>query len=381
MSATPSTAIALSPADAVEALRPTVLALLRATPDAPAEFSAVARSFDAEADAGRWQALVLCASFHGILGAIWSQLGRVVHLPAEAHDAAVRRLAIDEIWQAHLMRGLEEAVRPMVSAGIAVSALKGPLLGARLYPPPMLRHCLDLDLLVRPDDLERATRALTAVGYSAETGVSADYLRQHGHHLAFTRQGAAPVELHFRAYAGFGVVLPAGALLDRARSVEWGGTSVLIPSPEDEFVYLAVHAAGHSFVRLMWLYDLKLFVRLNPSLDWDLIGRLAASLSVANAVAFTIRLLQTWLDVPVGPLPRALRYHGSRMWVADRLLHEVSRPRPRSIRDNLGGLLFTSLLCDRLTSGAWLLQHHVMRATRRRLQGLAPSYLPESWSA
>ena len=27
---------------------------------------------------------------------------------------------------------------------------------------------------------------------------------------------------------------------------------------EDEFVYLAVHAAAHGFVRLMWLYDLKL---------------------------------------------------------------------------------------------------------------------------
>jgi hypothetical protein len=67
--------------------------------------------------------------------------------------------------------------------------------------------------------------------------------------------------------------------------------------------------------------------------------------------------------------------------MADYLLAEVSRPQPPSVRDNLGGLVFTALLCDRWSSGAWLLRHHLLRGTRRRLKNIAPGYLPEEWSA
>jgi hypothetical protein len=51
------------------------------------------------------------------------------------------------------------------------------------------------------------------------------------------------------------------------------------------------------------------------------------------------------------------------------------------MKDNFGGLLFTSMLCDRVGSGAWLLQHHILRSTKRRLKRAAPTYLPENWSA
>jgi hypothetical protein len=62
-------------------------------------------------------------------------------------------------------------------------------------------------------------------------------------------------------------------------------------------------------------------------------------------------------------------------------LTEVSTPQPESPRDKVGGLIFTSLLCDTVRSGAWLLQHHLGRMTRRRLHQLAPVYLPDHWSA
>jgi hypothetical protein len=51
------------------------------------------------------------------------------------------------------------------------------------------------------------------------------------------------------------------------------------------------------------------------------------------------------------------------------------------MRDNLGGLIFTALLCDRLSSGAWLMRHHVGRSARRKMKGLAPALLPDRWSA
>jgi hypothetical protein len=70
-----------------------------------------------------------------------------------------------------------------------------------------------------------------------------------------------------------------------------------------------------------------------------------------------------------------------RLRLADRLLPVVSRPSGRGPLDNLGGLFFTAMLCDGGGRSAWLLQHHVLRATRRRLNRLAPGVLPERWSA
>ena len=93
----------------------------------------------------------------------------------------------------------------------------------------------------------------------------------------------------------------------------------------------------------------------------------AASWGVASPVAYATRLLQTWFDVNLTHVPQRLHNRGVRTRLADWLLTEVSSPQATSPRDNLGGLLFTSLLCDRLSSGLFLLQHHITRSIRRRL--------------
>jgi hypothetical protein len=367
----------------IESLRPTLLALLSAIPGEPAAFSKALEPVACRNDTGVWQGLVDCASQHGVLGVIDRPLTTEARLPADVRDATERRLVIDQLWQEHMVNGLQDAVGALARAGVEACAMKGPVLAARLYPAGAIRHCLDLDLLVQADDFDRAVSALTEAGYTTPaTGVSAAYMRLHSHHLGFSRAAAAPVELHFRTYAGFGVVLPAGVLFDRAEPFRLTETlTVLAPSPENEFIYLATHAAGHSFIRLVWLYDLKLLVRRYPSLDWDRIAHRAHALGVATPVAYTTRLLHDWLGVSTGTLSTQLLRRAVRTRIADWLLPEVSRPQPASMRDNFGGLLFTSLLCDRVGSGAWLLQHHILRAMKRRLKRAAPAYLPENWSA
>ncbi len=371
-----------SPARRVHALQPLLLRLLRALPDDPASFASAIASLTDAGDSGVWDDLVGGAGYHGVLSVLDWGLAPDVDVPARIRVEAQRRLVVQEVWHAHLLQGLAAAAAALTDAGIEPCAVKGPLLAERLYPTPAARHCLDVDLLVREDDFDRAAGALAGCGYGTNALESTAYYRQFGHHLDFRRTGRAPIELHFRTYAGFGVELPAGVLMDRAARFALSGTeSVLVPSPEDEFLYLATHAAGHSFIRLVWLYDLKMLVRRHPDLDWDRVASRAQALGVATPVAYAVRLLQHWLAISLPPLPGGLRRRGLRSRLADRLLAEVSRPQPRSVRDNLGGLVFTSLLCDRVASGAWLVQHHALRAARRRLWQTAPRLLPARWSA
>jgi putative nucleotidyltransferase-like protein len=366
----------------IESLRPSLLSLLKAIPDHPAAFAGAIEALAGRNDPDVWQGLVACASQHGVLGVIDRPLTAQPQLPPEVRETTERQIAIDQLWQDHMARGLEDAVGTLAQGGVKACAMKGPVLAARLYPASTIRHCLDIDLLVRPADLDRAMAALTQAGYTTDAGVSATYKRRHAHHLGFSRPATAPIELHFRTYAGFGVVLSADVLFERAEPFRLNDQlSVLAPTPDDEFLYLATHAAGHSFIRLVWLYDLKLLVGRYPSLDWDRIARRAEELGVATPIAYTTRLLHDWLGVSAGDLSTHVRRRGVRTRMADWLLPEVSRPQPASARDNFGGLLFTSLLCDRVRSGAWLLQHHLLRSTRRRLKKAAPAYLPEDWSA
>jgi hypothetical protein len=362
-------------------VRDVVLAALRAFPDSTPTFSEHLEQFAASATTAHWAQLFAYASYHGVLTVVRAAIGCNPSVPAEIREDVDRRCAVEQLWYDHMSAELERSVSLLSSAGIDPLALKGLALARRLYPSPAMRHCMDIDLLVPPEEFDRASAALRAAGYASETGVSASYLRRYGHHLTFTRAGSVPVELHFQSYAGFGVVLPAHMLLARARPMPLSDSvSVKIPAPEDEFLYLAVHAAGHSFVRLVWLYDLKMLLRRHPVFAWDELYRRAADLHVLTVVDYAVRVLRRWMLGGAAPAALGL---GARVRerLADRLLPEASSPRDVGIRANLGGLMFTAVLCDSAAKGASLVTHHVGRALRRRMQRLAPGMLPEEWSA
>jgi hypothetical protein len=365
----------------VQTVRPALLALLKGAPD---DGPGCARTLE-QLLAGRrdvWDWFLNSASRHGVLGVANAQLAQMPGLDEDLRQRVLHRIALEELWHEHLNRGLARAISVLAAAGIDACALKGPVLARRLYSPAAVRYASDIDLLVRPDDLPTALEALTNAGYVAATGATADYVLKYSHHVGLSRPGEPPIELHFRAYAGFGIEVAADMLLRRAQPVGLGERlSVLVPAPEEEFVYLAAHAAGHSFIRLVWLYDLKLFLKRYPSIDWQQVADIAERCSLKTALAYTLRLLHRWLNLVPPGLPSALIRPRIATRMADWLLSEVSTPQPKSPRDKLGGLLFTSLLCDTLPSGLWLWQHHLGRMTRRRLYQLAPVYLPERWSA
>src|SRR5262245_5119521 len=370
------------PDDYVGTVRPALLALLKAAPDDPATcFATIAKLLAVDHRLG-WNRFVAFASRHGLLGIVDAQMAGMPQLSDALRQRVLQRIALGELWDEHLHCGLRRAIAALSAAEIEACALKGPVLARRLYSPPASRYAGDIDLLVRPQDLQTALDVLMQAGYAPEAGATAEYVLQYGHHVNLSRPGEPPIELHFRAYAGFGIELAAEMLFGRAQPFDLGdGLTVLVPAPEEEFVYLATHAAGHSFIRLVWLYDLKLLCRRHPTLDWQRVADLAERGSVQRAVAYTLRVLARWLDVVPPNVPTDLTPPRIAARVADWLLTEVSTPQPGSPRDKLGGLFFTSLLCDTAGAGAWLWQHHLGRMTRRRLYRLAPVYFPEHWSA
>lgn len=336
---------------------------------------------------GDWTSLLTAAQRHGVLGILEQRCkDHSGILPDDARQRLDELRAVERLWATHLLENLEEALACLAKHAIEVIPLKGPLLAARLHGSPLLRHSSDMDLLVQPENLERALRALADVGYWPDGGPKEAYQRKHLHHVHLQRAGAAPLELHFRAFTGFGTFLPAEVLFKNARPYQTpAGHHCRMPDPEDEYLYLSVHAAGHAFERLAWLCDLQAMLQQSPDLDRAAASWFARSHGLTAAFAFCQEVLQQRLGVPEGQpatagLRRAAR-PAKGLRAARRLLYLIDRLPDQSPRTTLTTVLYQAALCDRALLAAGFLCHHLGRVARRRVQRILPGLTPRGWSA
>jgi hypothetical protein len=324
-----------------------------------------------------WDSLAALAEREGLAGILWRELQRAGASPP---TSATRRfeefVTLQRLRQPRLERSLEEAMGAVANAGVPCALLKGPFLGERLYGEAALRPSVDLDLLVSADDLDHATAALGDAGWRVEGGASARWHRRHHHHLLLGRPGATDVELHFRAHVGFGAVLPAEDLLGRTSSSEFLGKPVRLLAPEDEALYLAVHAAGHGLGRLLWLVDLKALLALHPGLDWNAVVARAQAFGLLRAAAFSFSAAS---DLGAAVPPEAQALSPLRRRAAEGAARAaVGYARPWS---TAASLALNTILADGPLAATRCLSVHLFRVARRRVARTLGRLVPGEWSA
>lgn len=289
--------------------------------------------------------LFASAEQHGLTGVLldaWRASGHALPPDLAARlDAMSIARELDHAAHLALLRRIDAR---FVQAGLDGVVLKGPLFAERYYARPSTRSTSDLDLLVRAADLERAGAVLEALGWRlAEDPDEAARVQRDKHHLHYAHPEALPLELHFRAYSGFGHVLPSEPLVERRAPVPLAGFESLgVLAPEDELVFLAVHAGAHRFVRLAWLYDLKLLVELMTQSQIVEAARRAQAWGYGRLVSFAASLL---VDVFGGPSQKLapLGHVGSlRAPLVRRLVAEPRHPLLRSATR----FVYTTALCD-----------------------------------
>jgi hypothetical protein len=358
----------------------TLALLLTALPDQLAVFERRC------AEVTDWPALLAVAGRHGLEGVLSHSLSNLFSgIPPEVREHCAQQEVFQRLAYSRCSAAFEETLQALNSAEIQAVALKGPALGERLYPHPAARPSTDLDFLVAPADLDPAIAAIEALGYRAKTGPSARYYRRHHHHVGLTRAHSPAVELHFRTHRGFGVRIPAAPFLARARPyVTRQGSATWVLAPEDELLYLCLHAAGHCYVRWSWLYEIKLLGNQSPTLDASPVAERARALRAATVLAFTLEVVRrdfggAWPDPGARTGPDALRWR-----LATGLLAAINLRQELAQKPKLGRLLrltFQALLCDHPVLGARLLLHQLLRDARKRAHRALPRITPAGWSA
>jgi len=183
-------------------------------------------------------------------------------------------------------------------SGIPLLVLKGGALHLTEPRPPTERPMDDIDLLVRPEHVERACALLEELGgLRAVPQVREDFFPRFHYEVEYRIDRVCPVkiDLHVRPFRPlrYGKTIPQEALWDRARLIAHGRATLLIPSPEEMLIHLTVHAAIHGYGRPKWLHDCKRWADAHQSqIDWDVFLLSVANWRLAHPVRQAVRVIE-----------------------------------------------------------------------------------------
>lgn len=260
-----------------------------------------------------WSAVLRLARFHRVEGLVHrAQDSSGAFLPnkiAESLAAGARRIAAANLEMAAESRRLLEA---FTAARATLLFVKGLTLGALAYGDAASKAAIDIDLLVRSDDLDQAAIILRKLGYRpvVPRDVRKAALRRW-HRLrkesVWSRPGSpVAIDLHTRLADNprlLATLNPASS----SRSVDIGnGIALPTLGPDGLIVYLAVHGASSAWFRLKWISD---FAALWDSPDKSEAARLkrrAEELGAGRAMGQAL-LLADSLFGTLEPLPELRR--------------------------------------------------------------------------
>jgi hypothetical protein len=224
-----------------------------------------------------WSYLTATAFRHGVMPLVYHTLKNTC--PDAVPPAALQNL--QHLFQANananlLMTGeLIKLLDLFKAHDIVAVPFKGPVLAASAYGDISLRQFVDLDIMVRREDVREAGLLLASLGYQSRIQLDReaelqDLLRDN-HQYGFTRNdNRITVEIQWGlAHSYFSLSLDADSLLEFTELRKLAGTPVPNLLPEYMLLILCIHGTKHQWERLEWIADVAQLVRACPNMDWD----------------------------------------------------------------------------------------------------------------
>ncbi|HEV3467739.1 MAG TPA: nucleotidyltransferase family protein [Pyrinomonadaceae bacterium] len=252
-----------------------------------------------------WDYLYRLARRHAVLPLIYRRLRAAAS--NEMPPAQLRRLGDD--FRANTARALyltaelERVVSLFEAEGVPVIPYKGPALAAFAYGDLALRRYVDLDILVRKEDLPRAKGLLAARGFRPAwrlTPAQERVLLRSQHNFPFEREeGRLVVELHWELAAPRYAAPRDETVWSRLVPVKLAGREVKCLGPEDLLLSLCVHGTKHLWERLAWICDVAELLNSQPDLDWASVCERARAAGTERMLLLGLRLARGLLEAPL----------------------------------------------------------------------------------
>ncbi|MFA5504378.1 MAG: nucleotidyltransferase family protein [Vulcanimicrobiota bacterium] len=248
-----------------------------------------------------WPDLIALARRHKLL----LPLANTPGLPPEVQAELSSEVTMRSLSEIHRAGQLVELVKLFQENGIEVLSFKGLTLAQLAHGRVTGRECIDIDLLVRPEDFQRSLILLLGFGFQYEMeNLPRCYTKFHYGVPLCNQAKNLTIDLHYQLFSG-GVHFPTECIWEASEAIEIQGYPVPTFRAEHLFVYLALHGTKHYWSQLRWLYDLK---ALHSRIDLAQTELFARVQKCERALGLALGLLeQLWgTGQPIEPMPSLL---------------------------------------------------------------------------
>jgi len=152
---------------------------------------------------------------------------------------------------------------------IEVIPFKGIVLAYQAYGTSDLRHCGDIDVLVKKRDLRKIISLFQAAGMnpSHELTLKNGLYLNIKRGMEFTAPNRIDIDLHWGMFDKFTRFSSAEEYFRKFEHMKIDGFDVPTLSPEDTLILVAVHGTKHLWGNLRWINDVIHLLHSNPDLD------------------------------------------------------------------------------------------------------------------
>lgn len=254
-----------------------------------------------------WDRVIERAAFHSVASLIYFNLNKLNLNSKVIPQEIISKLK--NYYYATLVRNMQfwtemqKILNALKQSKIQAIPIKGIILCENLYHNLGLRPMVDIDLLIREDNLSAFEEAVSRLGYRKELqGHTEDYYRKYHCNLIFRKENSNfLVEAHWSFSFPRPNKIFFSKLWERGRQKEINGVKMYALSAEDTLFCLALHLRGHTrFLILRHICDIyELLEQFGNDFDWDYVVDEAEKNRIKSNLYFALSAANELLDASV----------------------------------------------------------------------------------
>ncbi len=190
-------------------------------------------------------------------------------------------------------------------AGIKIIPLKGIVLANTLYHNLGVRPMLDIDILVKEEDIKSAEKCILQIGYQKQLNrLYEDYWRMYQAHFCFYNfRNKVLLELHWKIAPSRPNILNLDGIWKRTKLQAVDQVQVLLLSPEDTLLSLYLHIGKNisslQYIKLKNLCDInELIAQHGNIMNWNYIADKLESWRIRGLSFYLHRMTNMYLNTP-----------------------------------------------------------------------------------